>query len=117
MTDETTNPPEPTQAEADAEAYAILREVITGWCLEAQLNGDQPFTVSAKLFWVLIEVLREAMGDGAIKTALLVCYDRMHDKPMDFIERKAMRDTVDNIVQARRKVEGGRALILPGELN
>ena len=51
---------------------------------------------------------------GAIRTALLISYDKTYDQPMDFTERKDAKDLLDKISNARRKVLGQPHLILPG---
>lgn len=103
-----------SEAPEEDEALVELREVIGGWLLANQLEDQAPLVSAANLFGVLVDSLRDAMGMGAIRAALLMVYDRTYAEPMNFKERATAKELLDQIAQARRKVEGGIGLILPG---
>lgn len=108
-----TEPVDPNLTDEQA-AFDHMAEVIGNWALMEQLNGTAPMVAAAKMLHVMAQVLQEAMGRGAVRMALLMTFEKTHDEPMSFIQRKDAKDTLDQIVQMRRKVEGGSGLILPG---
>lgn len=108
-----TEPVDPDLTDEQA-AFQHMAEVIDNWALMEQLSGTPPVVAAAKMVQVLSEVLQKAMGRGAVRVALLMTYEKTFGEPMSFVERKQAKDTLDQIVQARRKVEGGSGLILPG---
>lgn len=112
--DPTTEDALPTPEQEDT-AILQLRETIDRWLLELQLEGTEPFVAASKLFDVLVEVLKPAMGMGAIRTALLVVYDKTYERPTNFDQRLKAKQLLDNIANARRKVEGAPFLITPGD--
>lgn len=99
----------------DDAAIVQLREAIDGWLLAMQAEGAAPMTAAGQLFDVLVTVLRPNMGEGAIRTALLMTFEKTYERPMTFVERDAAKKLLDQISNARRKIEGMPHLILPGE--
>lgn len=108
-----TEPVDPAQTDEQV-AFQHMAEVIDNWALMEQLSGTVPVVAAAKMVQVLSEVLQKSMGRGAVRMALLMTYEKSFDEPMSFVERKQAKDTLDQIANARRQVEGGRGLILPG---
>lgn len=91
-----------------------LREVIGSWLLEQQLMGTEPLVSATGLLSVLYDSMIEAMGRSAVRAALLMVFEKSHEQPMTFIERGDAARLLDQISNARRKVEGKPSLILPG---
>ena len=91
-----------------------LREVIGGWLVEQQLLGTDPLVAATGLLSVLYDSMVESMGRSAVRAALLMVFEKSHEQPMTFIERGDASRLLDQISQARRKVEGKPSLILPG---
>ena len=102
----------PPIPETEDEAFSILKDVASGWLVACQLEGQAPLVSAANLLGVLYDTLLEAMGRSAVRGALLMVYERSFDEPMSFIERGEAKRLLDQISQARRKVEGKPHLIL-----
>lgn len=98
-------------------AEAVLKEVIGAWLLEQNIEGTIPLVAACNLFSVLYDVMTDpvtGMGRMAVRAALLMVYEKSFEEPMSFIERDEAKSTLDQISNARRKVEGKASLILPG---
>lgn len=106
--------PLPTPEQEDA-AIVAFREQIDQWLIAMQIEGRPPMVAAGQLFDVLVQMLTPSMGMGAIRTALLMTYEKTYGQPMTFIERTQTKDLLDKISNARRKVEGKPHLILPGD--
>lgn len=101
--------------EPEDEAILMLRSAIDQWLLAMQLEGQAPMVAAGQLFDVMVQVMLPSMGTGAIRTALLMTFEKTYPQPMTFIERTQAKDLLDKISNARRKVEGKPHLILPGD--
>lgn len=101
--------------DVDDEALATLRDVIGGWLMAHQLEGTDPMVAASDLFQVLYEVIERAMGRGAVRTALLMVYEKSFDQPTTFADRQRAKDLLDLISNNRRKVEGKPHLVLPSD--
>lgn len=104
------------QAKPQDEDAAIveLRTNIVGWLFAMSAEGTEPMVAAGMLFDVIAQMCEPAMGKGAIRSALLMTFEKTYDKPMSFIERNEAKDLLDAISNMRRKVEGKPHLILPG---
>lgn len=103
---------EPTPETEDA-AIVILRENILGWLFAMSAEGTPPMAAAGQLFDVLVQMCEPAMGKGAIRTALLMTFEKTYVQPMTFVERTQAKELLDLISNTRRKVEGRPHLILP----
>lgn len=103
-----------TGTAVEDEAFAVLRDVIGGWLVACQLNGTAPLVSASALFQVLYDVIEQSMGRGAVRTALLMVFEKSHEQPMTFSERAKAKEALDQISNARRMVEGKPHLIMPG---
>lgn len=95
-------------------AFKYLREVIDSWLILEQLNDTVPLVAASKLFQVLVDVMEVSMGRAAVRLALLMVNERSYDEPTTAADRQKIKDLVDQLSQARRKVEGKPALVMPG---
>jgi len=91
-----------------------LKHVIGGWLLEQQLQGTAPLVAVSNLLGVLYDTCLEAAGRLAVRAAFLMVYERSFEAPMTFVERQEAKVMLDQISNARRKVEGKPHLVLPG---
>lgn len=105
---------EPELLEEDT-ALAEMRRVVGEWLIAVQLEGMVPLVAASNLLGVLYDVLEDSMGRGAVRTALLMVFEKSHEQPMTFIQRDEAKKLLDKISHNRRKVEGKPHLVLPGE--
>jgi hypothetical protein len=112
MNDPTTEDALPLEQED--EAIVQLRDAIGGWLVALQLEGVQPMVAAGQLFDVLVQVVGDSMGKGAIRTALLMTYEKTFPQPMTFRERDDAKKLLDQVSNLRRKIEGKPHLVLPG---
>lgn len=110
-----TDAPPTYDPEVDGDPEEHLRTVIGDWVTALQLEGTEPLVAASNLLGVLVSVLEVAMGRSAVRVALLMVFEKTFEQPMSFIERDETKKLLDQISNARRKVEGKPSLILPND--
>lgn len=99
----------------ERQAFEHIAGVIDEWVKMGQLQGTSPLVAAAKLFECLSDVLLVAMGRSAVRMALLMVFEKSYPEGMSLPDRAEAARWLDQVVQARRKVEGKGSLILPGK--
>lgn len=96
------------------QAVAYMSEVLGAWAVAKRLEGSTPWVAAAELINVLYDILQGIMGRSAVRLALLSVFEKSHDRPMTFMERDEAKKLLDQLSNARRKVEGQPYLVTPG---
>lgn len=96
-------------------AIGLLKDAITQWGMLERLAEEQrpPTVLAALVMTSAAEALMDQMGLLAVRLGLLQALEATFPEPTSFVQRKAIKDMLDEIAQARRKISGMASLIVP----